>query len=105
MDADVDERWVPGRACCPRSGADRRTPGFISHGVNPDYRRLKAVSRLAKDDNYKQEVQGLNLSEHILQSEPEGGCLRRLGDADNEPQLSALVSIVCPGLTPGMRYK
>jgi hypothetical protein len=73
--------------------------------VNPDYLRLKAVSWLAKDNDYKQEVQGLNLSEHILQSEPSRCCLRRLGDADNEPQLSASVSIVCPGLTPGMRCK
>jgi hypothetical protein len=91
-----------GRACCSRSAADRRTPGLISHSVNPDYLRLEAVSWLAKDDGYKQEVQGLNLSEYILQSEPERSCLRRLGDADDEPQLSAPVSTVCPGLTPGM---
>jgi hypothetical protein len=73
--------------------------------VNPDYLRLKAVSWLAKDNDYKQEVQGLNLSEHILQSEPERGCLRSLGDANNESQLSALVLIVCPGLIPGTRCK
>jgi hypothetical protein len=35
--------------------------------VNTDYVRLAAVSKLATDE-YQQEVQGLNLGEHILQS-------------------------------------
>jgi hypothetical protein len=40
----------------------------VSHVVNPDFLRFVAVDELATQKEYKQEVSGLNLGEHILQS-------------------------------------
>jgi hypothetical protein len=51
----------------------------VSHAASPDFLRLTAVSQFVMEE-YKDEVRGLSLNEHILQSEPGPSCLLRLVD-------------------------
>jgi hypothetical protein len=76
--ADVDGRYVPIHADHNRllTALSR----FVSHAANPDFLRLAVVSEFAMETKCNQEVRGLKLSEHILQSEPGPSCLLRLVD-------------------------
>jgi hypothetical protein len=75
--ADVDGRCVPVRAVHDLL----LTAGVcvVSHAASPNILRLTAVSKFVMDE-FKDEVWGPSLNEHILQSEPGPSCLLRLVD-------------------------